>query len=181
MRPAPIWALFAAIAPVPPPVDVTNYPSDIAFDADGNVIVSVLGATNPPDNRGQILRYALHEGSVAGTLLETLVDAYPPMGSIAWIRSPDAIAGDYDSDGAIDADDYDKWRADVGKWVAKGGGADGNGNGIVDTADFIVWRKAMAADVGAAAALSTVPEPSAVLTLLVGIWFALAARIRRSG
>jgi hypothetical protein len=171
--------LFAAIAPVPPPVDVTNYPSDIGFDADGNVIVAVLGATNPPDNRGQILRYALNEGSVAGTLLDTLVDAYPPMSSVAWIRSPDAITGDYDSDGAIDADDYNKWRSDVGKWVAKGGGADGNGNGVVDAADFVVWRNAMAAGTGAAVALWIVPEPSTALNLLLGVSLGLAALIRR--
>ena len=78
------------------------------------MVVAVLGATNPsgpPSDpcqegcRGQILRFALDEGSVAGTLLETLVDAYPPMGSIAWIRPADAIRGDYNSDGAVDADE----------------------------------------------------------------------------
>jgi DNA-binding beta-propeller fold protein YncE len=162
--------VFATIEPVPPPVDVTNYPSDIAFDADGNVVVAVLGATNPPDNRGQILRFALNEGSIAGTLLETLVDAYPPMGSIAWIRSPDAIMGDFDGNGAVDAADLNKWRADFGKLVAKGGGADGSGNGIVDSADYVVWRKAFSTEPSAGAA-DAVPEPgiaiSALLTAMI--------------
>jgi hypothetical protein len=168
--------VFAQIEPVPPPVDVTNYPSEIVLDADGNVVVAVLGATNPPDNRGQILRYALNEGSVAGTLLDTLVDAYPPISSIAWIRSPDAVTGDYNSDGTIDVGDYAKWRADSGKWVAKGGGADGNGNGIVDAADYVVWRNALGG--AAVGSIAAVPEPVANLLLLWSTLFAMSRRIR---
>jgi hypothetical protein len=162
--------VFATIDPVPPPVDLTNYPSDIAFDGDGNIVVAVLGATNPPDNRGQILRYALNPGSVAGTLLDVVVDAYPPIGSVAWIPSADAMTGDYNGDAAIDNDDFDKWRTDFGKWVAKGGGADGNGNGIIDAADYVVWRKTAGA-VGAVAAAITLPEPA---TLFLAIFAALA-------
>ena len=162
--------VFATIEPNPPPVDGTNFPSDIAFDADGNVVVAVLGATNPPDNRGQILRFALNEGSVAGTLLNTLVDAYPPMGSIAWIRSPDAIMGDYDSDGAVNAADLDKWRADFGKWVAKGGGADGNGNGIIDSADYVVWRKAFGSGV-ATGSSTAIPEPATAAFAVIAAAF----------
>jgi DNA-binding beta-propeller fold protein YncE len=161
--------VFATIDPVPPPVDVTNYPSDIAFDADGNIVVAVLGATNPPDNRGQILRYALNEGSVAGTLLDTLVDAYPPMGSIAWIRSPNAITGDYNSDGFVNDSDMNKWRSDFGKWVAKGGGADGSGNGVIDAADYVVWRKAFGSGTPAGAATSIPESPTAVLAVLAAL------------
>ncbi|HEY3392081.1 MAG TPA: hypothetical protein VGK58_05200 [Lacipirellulaceae bacterium] len=171
--------VFATIDPVPPPVDVTNYPSDIAFDADGNIVVAVLGATNPPDNRGQILRFALNEGSVAGTLLEKLVDAYPPMGSIAWIRSPDAVTGDFNSDGAIEADDINKWRGDYGKWVAKGGGADASGNGIVDAADYVVWRKAFAGGTTTGAA-SGVPEPSSTTVALIAALLYCPQRLRRT-
>jgi hypothetical protein len=158
--------LFATIQPDPPPIDGTNFPSDIAFDADGNVVVAVLGPTNPPDNRGQILRFALSEGSVAGTLLDTLVDAYPPMGSIAWIRSPDAIRGDYNSDDAVNTNDLNKWRVDFGKWVAKGGGADGNGNGIVDSADYVVWRKAFGSGPSAGSD-NAVPEPGIAISSLM--------------
>jgi hypothetical protein len=160
--------VFAHIEPVVPPVDVTNYPSDIMFDGDGNIVVAVLGATNPPDNAGQILRYALNDGSVAGTLLETLVDAYPPMSSIAWIRPAQAITGDFDSDGIIDADDYNKWQANFGKWVAKGGGADGSGNGVVDTADYVVWRKAISA-VSRIDAHMVIPEPSTAVLSASGL------------
>jgi DNA-binding beta-propeller fold protein YncE len=170
--------VFATIEPVPPPVDVTNYPSDIAFDADGNIVVAVLGATNPPDNRGQILRFALNEDSVAGTLLDTLVDAYPPMGSIAWIRPADAIMGDYNSDGTVNAADLNKWRSDFGKWVAKGGGADGNGDGIVDSADYVVWRKAFAS--GTATGTNTaLPEPAAAVFAVIAAAFLSCRRNTR--
>jgi hypothetical protein len=171
--------MFAEIEPLIPAEGDTNYPSEIAFDADGNIVVAVLGATNPPANAGQVLRYALNEGSVAGTLLDTLVDAYPPIGSIAWIPAPDALPGDFDSDGSVDADDYSKWRGDFGRWVAKRGGADGAGNGIVDTADYVVWRDGLA--VASPSAFSTiVPEPSwrtILASALLLVWMFRAQRL----
>jgi WD40 repeat protein len=150
--------LFAAIEPLTPPVGFTNFPSDLSFDADGNVLVAVLGATNPPDNRGQILRYKINEGSIEGTLLSNLVDAYPPIGSIAWIRSPNAIAGDFNGDAVINNNDYAKWRADFGKFVATGGGADGNGDGHVNAADYVAWRNATGGGTVTSLA-AAIPEP----------------------
>jgi hypothetical protein len=169
--------VFARIQPVPPPVDVTNYPSDLAFDQNGNILVAVLGATNPPDNRGQVLRYAFNEGSVAGTLIETLVDGFPPVSSVAWIRSPDAVTGDYNGDGTLDEADHDQWRGDFGKWVAAGGGADGNGSGVVDAADYVMWRETLTVN-DTVTGSAIIPEPSAAI--LAGICFA-SAGMRRIG
>ena len=115
----------------------TNSPSDIIFDEDGNLVLGMLGLTYPPDNRGALLRYDLD-----GNLIETIAEGLYGIGALAWIPSADAITGDYDSDGVVNDRDYDKWTADYGKWVAKGGGADGNGDGIVDAADYTVWRDA---------------------------------------
>lgn len=168
---------FAAIAPIPPPIDGTNYPSDLAFDQHGNVVLAVLGPTNPPDNRGQLLRYALNDGSVAGTLIDTLVDAYPPISSLAWVHPTDAIAGDYNSDGVVDGGDFTKWKADMGKWVAKGGGADGNGDGVVDAADYVYLRNVMTPS-GASIALS-VPEPTAWAMIVAAGWGAAVTWRRR--
>lgn len=145
----------------------TNYPSDLSFDADGNVMLAVLGPTTlPHDNRGQILRYGLAEGVVAGFPLGPLVQDYPPLSSAVWIASPNAILGDYNSSGQVEPNDYIKWKNDYGKWVAKGGGADGNGDGIVNAADYTVWRNAFSEISGLGA--TTVPEPSAVLLLGIG-------------
>ena len=170
--------VFAHIEPIVPPVDVTNYPSEIVFDDDGNVVVAVLGATNPPDNAGQVLRYSLQEASVAGLLLDTLVDAYPPISSIAWIPSPDAVTGDFNSNGVVDAADYNKWRADFGKWVANGGGADGNSNGVVDAGDYVVWRDAFSSGLPSVVA-AAVPEPAANFVILCAAWLSLSRTIAR--
>jgi hypothetical protein len=45
--------------------------------------------------------------------------------------------GDYNGDGLIDSQDYVVWRSDFG---TLDGRADGNGDGIVDAADYVFWR-----------------------------------------
>lgn len=48
--------------------------------------------------------------------------------------------GDYNQNGVVDAADYIIWRVTRGMTVTAGSGADGNGNGIVDDQDYAVWR-----------------------------------------
>jgi hypothetical protein len=64
-------------------------------------------------------------------------------------------AGDYNRDGELDPDpahnlpmpDFDVWKSSFGQSVSTpGDGADGNRDGIVDAADYVLWRK-MAAPV----------------------------------
>ncbi len=69
---------------------------------------------------------------------------------------PGLAPGDYNADGAVDAEDYGEWRKTYGSqsqlW------ADGNGNGRVDAADYVIWRNgASSPGVGAGA---VVPEPA---------------------
>jgi hypothetical protein len=87
------------------------------------------------------------------------------------------IPGDYDRDGAVNAADYDTWKAAFGTNVATpGDGADGNIDGVVDAADYAVWRDL--APSGSAASLSlTVPEPSSIGILVAAV--AGLAGIRR--
>lgn len=77
-----------------------------------------------------------------------------------------APQGDYDGDTDVDMDDYGMWVSDFNRQFAiQGSGADGNYNGIVDAADFTVWRDSLEAFQSL-----TVPEPSswslAVMCLL---------------
>ncbi len=174
--------LFAAIPPLDnlPKLDNpygSNFPSDLGFDQNGNILLAVLGYTNPPDNRGQLLRFDLDGNPLGEPPGTPVVNGAPTLSSVAWIKSVDAIAGDFDSDGDVDAADYNKWKADFGKWVAKGGGADGNGNGVVDAADYTIWRNNLGAgqELGLAAA---VPEPATCLLAIFGILFALGARTK---
>ena len=162
--------------PLPPGVSVpSNNPSDIAFDQDGNLLVSALGLTYPPDNHGAIHRYTLD-----GQYVEQVAGGLPAMGAVAWIASLDAVRGDYDENGAVETADYTKWQADFGNWVAKGGGADGNGNGVVDAADYVVWRDAIGGAGAAAASAGVVPEPAAGLLAIVAGAVALAMQTRRA-
>ena len=51
-----------------------------------------------------------------------------------------ALPGDYNLNGVVDAADYTVWRDTLGSNVAPFSGADGDGGGIVDQADYDVWR-----------------------------------------
>jgi sugar lactone lactonase YvrE len=176
---AGIPGFFASInPPVAPPS--TNFPSDITFDPNGNIVISALGETNPPDNRGALWRYDLSGNIIDpdndATPNEPIVSAIEPIGGIDYTPSLKTLAGDYNGDNAVNSADYTKWRTDNGKFVAQGNGADGNSNGVVDTADYVLWRKAAAS--GSGTIVGSIPEPTTLLLLLVGSFAACA--IRRS-
>lgn len=50
-----------------------------------------------------------------------------------------SLTGDYNGDTIVDAADYTIWRDTLGDTVTAGEGADGNGNGIIDTLDYDEW------------------------------------------
>lgn len=90
-----------------------------------------------------------------------------------------SIAGDYNGDGAVNAADYDLWRASLGNAVTPGTKADGSGNGIIDAADYIVWRKLMSAATGhALVPAPPIPEPTPLLLSLLAILLLSARRTR---
>jgi hypothetical protein len=75
------------------------------------------------------------------------------------------IPGDYDFDGDVDDDDYDKWRSEFGTTSFK---SDGNDDGLVDAADYVVWRKHLGTMAAATSSNSAnVPEPSSGFLLVV--------------
>jgi hypothetical protein len=180
---AGIPSFFASInPPVAPPA--TNFPSDITFDPNGNIVISVLGSTNPPDNNGALWRYGLNGNIIDAdnddTPNEPIVAGLEPIAGIDYTPSLKTLAGDYDGDNTVGPLDYAKWRADFGKFVAAGNGADGNANGVVDAADYVRWRMATSAAAHASAATSSVPEPTVNLMCLTGAMAIWAAR-RRPG
>ena len=51
-----------------------------------------------------------------------------------------ALPGDYNHNGVVDAADYALWRNTRGQSVTAGSGADGNGDGLITQADYDLWR-----------------------------------------
>jgi hypothetical protein len=51
-----------------------------------------------------------------------------------------SLPGDYNDDGLVDAADYTIWRDTLNQAVARGTGADGDRDGFVTAADFAVWK-----------------------------------------
>ncbi|WP_145284274.1 glycoside hydrolase family 113 [Pirellulimonas nuda] len=62
--------------------------------------------------------------------------------------------GDYNGDGVVDAADYTLWRDSLGQNVTAGQGADGDANGVVDAGDYDLWRQSFGAVVPPTAAAS---------------------------
>jgi hypothetical protein len=81
--------------------------------------------------------------------------------------------GDYNRDREIDAADYNRWKSLYGSTIDPS--ADGNFDGIVSAADYTIWRNNLA--FGAAATTSwpsptsTVPEPAAVVLVMLALVF----------
>jgi hypothetical protein len=50
-----------------------------------------------------------------------------------------SLAGDYNHDGIVDAADYAVWRGTYGQSVAAGTAADGNNDGFIDQGDYDMW------------------------------------------
>jgi hypothetical protein len=87
------------------------------------------------------------------------------------VNAVPAVPGDFNGDGIVGPEDFNAWQTGYGQFAQPAGnGADGNANGIVDAADYVVWRKLAASSGGAMpgyelavnAASVIVPEPGTI-------------------
>ncbi|HEX4413149.1 MAG TPA: S8 family serine peptidase [Lacipirellulaceae bacterium] len=70
---------------------------------------------------------------------------------LAWwtvAAATQASLGDFNGDGVVDSQDYNVWRSDFGSGNAA---ADANGDGVVNAADYVVWRDHLGQSVGSGA------------------------------
>jgi hypothetical protein len=83
----------------------------------------------------------------------------------------EAVPGDYDGNGFVEPADYDQWVTDFGMPVElPGEGADGNGDGRVNAADYVVWRNRVVTVSNGTA--TSIPEPATtwLIAVLAGLF-----------
>ena len=88
-----------------------------------------------------------------------------------------SLLGDFNDDGLVDAADYTVWRDTLGQSVDLYSGADHDGNGLVDAGDYSVWQNNFGASAPGFA--SAVPEPQAILMLFGAIFSGIVRKNRR--
>lgn len=87
--------------------------------------------------------------------------------------------GDYNSDGLVDAADYTVWRDSVGI-TGPGTVSDGNRDNLVDRADYEVWEQNFGNRFVLQTTAVAVPEPLSLVLLLAVVPFTQPLRSRRS-
>ncbi len=66
------------------------------------------------------------------------------------------LLGDYDRSGEIDTNDYSTWSSSFGSAVSSpGSGADGNHDGVVDAADYVLWRRMLGTQSGGGSSVAS--------------------------
>ena len=59
------------------------------------------------------------------------------------------VTGDYNHDGVVNLADYTVWRDHLGATVPSGTSADGNNDGLITSADYTIWKNNFGASPGA--------------------------------
>ena len=78
---------------------------------------------------------------------------------------PTRVPGDYNSDGVIDAADYTVWRDLLGSDAIPLQGADGDGDGLVSEVDYRVWSSHFGFAFAASPATPSVPRAGGLVRL----------------
>jgi hypothetical protein len=91
-------------------------------------------------------------------------------GLVRYVSAAGGVAGDYNGNGVVDAADFVLWR--------KGGPLqnEGRSTGVTDAADYYFWKARFGATAGAGGGSSlggsAVPEPSLLSLIMIGAWIA---------
>ncbi|MEX2172271.1 MAG: hypothetical protein WD851_23325 [Pirellulales bacterium] len=92
------------------------------------------------------------------------------------LRVIDIVPGDYNQNGVVDAADYTVWRNTRGSTTNLV--ADGNGNSAIDAGDYGVWKQNFGRTSGAGSD-AVVPEPASLVLALSVLAAASAATARK--
>jgi hypothetical protein len=157
---------------------IRTVPGDNTTAAVGSVIGFVNDVTIGGDtvNKGEIatVRFSIDPG-FNGILVNTWNNgAFNGM----QLRSI-GLLGDYDQNGSIGPGDYQAWKSSLGSTTNLN--ADGNGDGVVDAADYVIWRNLASGGGAGSGGLSSaaVPEPCTGLMAWAAITLVGGAAARR--
>ncbi len=90
-----------------------------------------------------------------------------------------ALEGDYNANGVVDAADYVLWRS-MRNQSGAGLPADGDRNGTVNDLDYNVWASNFGSVLdGAAPGIAAVPEPTTAASILIGLFVVYSGRRKR--
>lgn len=144
-------------------------PIALSPDASGSFLISF-----EPDPRVTGVVYA------TGLAEPNDIALHPVAQHTTGLLSIIATAGDYNTDGVVNAADYTVWRdtlGDAGTALL----ADGSGNGLVDAADYQIWKNNFGAISGTASAIFTsVPEPTSLVVFATILWSAFCTRLAKT-
>ena len=87
------------------------------------------------------------------------------------VLADSVVLGDYNRMDGVDAADYTVWRDRLGDLVTPpGNGPDGNGNGLVDSDDYGIWKTSfeIVTGSGKTTVVTDVPEPTGLCLLAIG-------------
>jgi hypothetical protein len=164
---------------------------NLAFDS-ANTLILELGGTTPGSGHDQIQASGLF--AVGGTLQVELVNGFAPtsgqsfnlfdwasvagtfsslslptLSGLAWntsqlytngilsVVSVDGIAGDYNNNGVVDAADYVVWRENVGTANLLPNDPSG---GTIGSTQYNTWRSHFGQTAGSGTVLANLPEPA---------------------
>jgi hypothetical protein len=125
---------------------------------DGTLALSLINGFVPAfGNSFDILDWGSLTGTFSALQLAGLAGGYSWDTSQLYttgIVSVGGVLGDYNHNGVVDAADYVVWRSMLGQTGA-GLAADGNQNGVVDGGDLTVWRSHFGATSGSGAGIGS--------------------------
>jgi hypothetical protein len=90
------------------------------------------------------------------------------------------LTGDFNRDGVVDAADYVVWRSSLGQSIPRYSGADANGSGFVDVDDYNFWRNRFGDTAPPSAASAAAPVPEPSSAMLLVLAASLLMRRRKA-
>jgi hypothetical protein len=151
-------------------------------------VTSVSLDPNTSDAAGGLGQYAIGTFTADATtqdiLFSTTGNAVGHSGYQLRLLVPEPLPGDFNLDRTVNAADYTVWRNHLGTIFDLNGNGDESGAsiGIVDRADFDLWKLhygETGLGTGAGVFSSAVPEPAAIALALMGLLTTIVPRIVR--